>query len=185
MPEYSVENSASMHPRLAELVEYVQQQRREVLAAVDSVPGSLCDQRGESAWSVAEVLEHLHRVERGIVRLVSRGIERAKAAGLGPESETGSLLGSLDSYRLTFPSPAMVAPEPVMPRGELNTSQALVALADSRRSLLRAVAEGSGLALGTITYPHPLLGPLDLYQWILFVGNTRLVTQRRSASWGA
>jgi hypothetical protein len=26
------------------------------------------------------------------------------------------------------------------------------------------------MALGDITVPHPVLGPLNLYQWVLFVG---------------
>ena len=57
-----------------------------------------------------------------------------------------------------------------MPRGDLSAAEGLAALETSRRELLSAVAEGDGLALGTVTYPHPLLGDLNLYQWILFVG---------------
>lgn len=36
--------------------------------------------------------------------------------------------------------------------------------------LRAALAEADGLALGTITHVHPVLGEIDLYQWILFVG---------------
>ncbi len=30
--------------------------------------------------------------------------------------------------------------------------------------------EADGLALGNFSYPHPMFGPLDLYQWLVFVG---------------
>jgi hypothetical protein len=159
-----------MHPRLAELVDYAQLQRTELLRAVALVPETLrarpvvC-----SAWSVAEVLEHLHRVESGIARLVSRGIERARAGGAEVERDDSSVLGSLDAFALAQRG-SISAPEAVMPRGDLTATEALLALDGSRQSLVAAIRAGNGLALGAITYPHPILGTLNLYQWILFVG---------------
>ena len=164
-----------MHRRLAELVDYAQQARHELISAVVLVPDSLRSRRpAQSAWSVAEVLEHLNRVERGIVRLISRGVERARDAGAEPERDETSLLGSLDQLRLLSRQSAVAAPEPVMPRGHLTAAEGLAALETSRRELLSAVAQGDGLALGSVTYPHPLLGDLNLYQWILFVGQHEL-----------
>jgi uncharacterized damage-inducible protein DinB len=158
-------------PRVAELVDYVVRQRNVLLAAVAAVPEAQRDLRvTPDAWSVAGVLEHLHRVETGITRLFVRSVERARASGVGAESGVSSLLGSLDSFGLIRRDRRMEAPGPVLPRGEYNASQALMALAASRNALLAAVGEGDGLALSEITYPHPLLGPLNLYQWVLFVG---------------
>jgi uncharacterized damage-inducible protein DinB len=160
-----------VNPRVAELVDYVVRQRSLLLAAVSAVPEAQRDLRVTSdAWSVAGVLEHLHRVESGIARLLARSVERARASGVGAESEVSSLLGSLDSFGLIQRDRRMEAPGPVLPRGEYNASQALTALAASRTALLAAVGEGDGLALSEITYPHPLLGSLNLYQWVLFVG---------------
>jgi hypothetical protein len=64
----------------------------------------------------------------------------------------------------------MTAPDTVAPRGDRTAAQALAALAVSREALLAAIRTGNGLALGELTFVHPLLGSLDLYQWILFVG---------------
>jgi uncharacterized damage-inducible protein DinB len=159
------------NPRVVELVDYIVRQRSVLLAAVSAVPKAQRDICvTPDAWSVAGVLEHLHRVETGIARLLVRSVERARASGVGAESEVGSLLGSLDSFGLSQRDRRMEAPGPVLPRGEFNASQALMALAASRNALLAAVREGDGLALSEITFPHPLLGPLNLYQWVLFVG---------------
>ena len=38
-----------------------------------------------------------------------------------------------------------------------------------RERLVTALIQGSGLALGTVSYPHPLFGPLNGYQWILVI----------------
>ncbi len=160
-----------MHPRLAELLAYTERQRAGLFDAVSLIPEALRDRRLDPAiWSVAEVLEHLHRVEKGIARLLTRSVEQAKAAGLEPEHEGGSMLGSLDTLRLLDRSFHLSAPDPVMPRGDLTAAQAVAALTESRQVLVSALEAGDGLALGRIEYPHPLLGSLNLYQWVLFVG---------------
>jgi hypothetical protein len=160
-----------MHPRIAELWDYVQRQRIGLFGALSLIPEPLRDCRVDAdTWSASEVLEHLHRVESGIARLLARSVERAREAGLESESDVGSVLATLDALRVTDRSRRISAPEPVMPRGELTAAQAVAALTESRQALFAALQEADGLALGRITRTHPILGPLDLYQWVLFVG---------------
>jgi AcrR family transcriptional regulator len=160
-----------MHPRLAELVDYATVQRRVLFDAVSAVPDPFRDQRLHAGlWSIAEVLEHLHRVESGVARLLVKTIERGRQRGVPEERETGSLLHRLDAYDLTRRSRYLSAPEPVVPRGTYTAAQALEALVLSRETLLEAIRSGDGLALDELKFPHPLLGSLDMYQWILFVG---------------
>jgi uncharacterized damage-inducible protein DinB len=160
-----------MHARIAELLSYVEAQRTVLFGVVALIPETLRDRRPDPAvWSVAEVLEHLHRVERGIARLIARSLERAGSGAIEVEHEDGSVLGSLDALGLLDRSRSLSAPEPVMPRGELTALQAMAALTESRTALVSALKSGDGLALGRITHHHPLLGQLNLYQWVLFVG---------------
>jgi len=160
-----------MHPRLAELVEYTQLQRQAVLAAVSDIPEPRRGLRPDaSTWSVAEVLEHLHFVESGIARLLRKSIQKGREAGAPAEQDFTSLMHSLDLLQLTNRSRPLNAPDPVLPRGNLTSAQALVALDESRQQLLHAIGTGEGLALTGMVYPHPLVGMLNLYQWILFVG---------------
>ena len=44
------------------------------------------------------------------------------------------------------------------------------ALIAERAQLLAAMREGDGLALGTIEWPHPAVGVLNIYQWLVFLG---------------
>jgi hypothetical protein len=160
-----------MHPRMVELVSYAALQREALLVAVDRVSPDLRDRRVHpGVWSVGEILEHLHRVENGVARLVLRTIERAEGTGITQERETGSLLHSLDHLGLLHRDRHVAAPDMVIPRGEYTAAEALEALVSSREALLASIRTGDGLALGTLTFPHPLLGSLTLYQWILFVG---------------
>jgi hypothetical protein len=160
-----------VHPRLEELMEYTEAQRAALFVAVAAVPESLRERRpSPQAWSVAEVLEHLQLVEQGVATLISRKLDKARVAGLTPETETESLLRSLDRFALLERGTSMRAPEFVQPKGAVSAVAAAAALAESRRALREALAAGDGLALGAVSARHVLLGPLTLYEWVLFVG---------------
>ena len=165
-----------MHPRLQELMTYLDAQRAGVMAAAGAVPVERwTDKPAPEAWSVAEVLEHLRRGEEGLVRLAFKLGKGALASGTARrETETSSLLGALDhlmdgrgvidrSYR-------RVAPPETRPDGPIDPQSVVNGLSRTREDLYKAVALVDGLALGDLRWTHPVLGTLDLYQYILFVG---------------
>jgi hypothetical protein len=56
----------------------------------------------------------------------------------------------------------------------MTAATAAAALEQSRKAFREVVAAGDGLALGTVSASHVLLGPLTLYEWVLFVGQHEL-----------
>jgi hypothetical protein len=58
----------------------------------------------------------------------------------------------------------------VVPNSEARAPGVHDALRRSRADLHAALRDGDGLALGEITATHPALGVINLYQWVLFVG---------------
>lgn len=159
-----------MHPRLQELVERLERERAGVLEAADGLPREQWPRRpAADRWSVCEVALHLHRVEGGVARLIAKRAAQARAAGHPAERETGSVLGALDGRRVAERAPALVAPAQVSPDDPPDADGAVRILAESRRALLESIASADGLALGAIKHTHPVLGEIDLYQWLLFV----------------
>ena len=171
-----------MHPRLAEIVRYVDERRADLEMAASKLPYERWAARPSSnSWSVAEVFDHLHLSESGIARLLAKRIARAKEAGLGPETSTESAMNALDFFPVVD-GPKRQAPEIVVPRAEARAPGVHEALRRSRADLHAALQDGDGLALGEVTATHPALGVINLYQWILFVGqhearHTRQVEQ--------
>ena len=55
-------------------------------------------------------------------------------------------------------------------RARLARTEALEGLAGSREALRAAIVAANGVALGEIKHTHPILGELDLYQWLIFLG---------------
>jgi uncharacterized damage-inducible protein DinB len=159
-----------MHPRLAEIVKYVDDRRADLESAASGLPYERWSERpAADSWSVAQVFDHLHLSEAGIARLLAKRIARAKEAGVGPERSDESVLHELDFFPVVD-GPKRQAPEIVVPRPEARAPEVHDALRRSRGDLHAALREGDGLALGEVTATHPALGVINLYQWVLFVG---------------
>ena len=169
-----------MHARLAETMGFVEEKRRELLESIRGVPVDVLRRRPmPDTWSVAEILDHLHRVESGVARLITKRVSQARAAGIGEETSTTSVISSLDRYDDEFESSRLRAPETVWPSENADVSEALESLARSREALRTAAALASGVPLGEIKHTHPLLGELDLYQWLIFIGKHEVRHRRQ------
>jgi hypothetical protein len=157
-----------MHPRIAELIAYVDTQTAALRAAYDAVPP---EQRGTrpaaGRWSTAEVVNHLAIVERRLTQRLSSLIEQARA--LPVETETTSVLATGAAARAVDRTRRFVTSEASEPR---NADPARVwdDFAAAHRDLMDVVVTGDGLALGGVSAPHPALGELSGYDWIAFIG---------------
>lgn len=160
-----------MHRRLTELLDYLDTQRIAVIEAAASLPHDRWLVRPDpNRWSVAEVVTHLHRVERGVAKLIAKRVGEAKEQGHPFETEDSSVLGRLDGKHVSDRSRPVQAPPQVQPPVAPDAATALAMLEESRVALRESLAQADGLALGAIRHPHPVLGEIDLYQWVLFVG---------------
>ena len=160
-----------MHPRTEELIRQLDESRGALRAAVDGVPSSLHETRpGPDRWSVAEVLEHLSRVEDGLTRLLASKLAEAKMTGrLDPEPESGPIADPIDRDRLLDRTRRIVASERVQPQGGMSSVTGLEALARSREKLRDLIIAHDGLSIGAISHPHPVLGVINGYQWFAFI----------------
>jgi hypothetical protein len=56
-----------------------------------------------------------------------------------------------------------------MPAEAPDFDEACQALVATRARLLQAMQQASGLALATFSAPHPRLGDMNLYEWLLLI----------------
>jgi hypothetical protein len=158
-----------MHPRIQELLDYIELHSRELREAVASVPTHLRETKpGDGGWSVAEVVEHLSIIERRVASLLTKHVAAARASGVGPDTEASSVVA-------TFANPdgvvdrtrKIVAPEPVRPTGALDTESAQQALDQSRAAIVLALQNANGVSLENLMQSHAVFGPLNMYHWIV------------------
>jgi hypothetical protein len=160
-----------MHRRITELVNYVDGQRAALLDTVAAVPDARWMERPSTdQWSVSELCEHLYLVERSCVRVIGKCATEARARNHPAEAEETSVLGTMDAFRVGDRSRKLQVPDRVKPSGGWSRERSLDALRTSRAELSEAIRIADGLALGTVRFTHLRFGELDLYQWILFIG---------------
>jgi hypothetical protein len=114
------------------------------------------------------------------VKILRKLLRETDLKQLGPERETSSTMGALDQFgllqvRLRVPAPAFVQPHP-----GADGQAALSGLRQSRADLIEVITQADGWAVGSLSFPHPILGSLNFYQWVLFVAqhevrHTRLI----------
>jgi len=161
-----------MHPRTEEVINYLDTERTALREAVESVPPELRDkQPNADRWSVAQVLQHLGIIEKRIGLGMTKWVTDACTGGVGTETETSSVMNSLPLQLITDRSQRRNAPDQVRPKGDIDADSAWAALEQSRETLRAAFLAGDGRALSQVIQPHPVLGPINLYQWMLFVGS--------------
>jgi hypothetical protein len=176
-----------MHPRIRELKDYLDAQRTVLRDAFEAVPPQLRDQPpAPGRWSAAGVVEHLAILERRIAGLIAAKIAAAKAEGLAADDSTEPILPTVDTAKVLDRSVRVETPTAGVPTG-LGADAAWAALEEARAALRAALYAGDGFALGTITHPHPIFGPLSVYQWFAFIGahEARHAAQIREATAGS
>jgi hypothetical protein len=161
-----------MHPRSEEVLSYLDKTKTELRAAVDAVPFHARNiQPAADQWSVAQVLDHLAIVHSRVATVVGKWIAEAQTSGLGPDTATSSVLNTIPAERIVDRRQKVQAPEAILPRNDVDAETAWSELEQAQEKLRAAFLSGDGLALDQVIQPHPVLGPINMYQWVLFNGS--------------
>ena len=155
---------------VAEIFEDIDSTRARLLRSVE---GLSAEQHGfrptPDRWSVAEIVEHLSMVERSVARLVGSLLRKAEESGGAREMGAPFAPVSIAELVEQTSTQKLDAPDSARPTG-VPLADSLASLRDSRAALhaLRPRVEQTDGA--EIRFPHPAWGPINLYQWLLFVG---------------
>jgi hypothetical protein len=145
-------------------------ERRDILAELRAQEEALREAatdweqagRGEG-WGVAAICEHLEKTERRIFRLLQSPMLRTDDPT--PPAVTDAEL----TQRVAQPVRPAVAPEPVQPVGAWASAEEFWPAYGGLRADLYAWIETTEIPLRVGRCPHPFLGMLDGYQWLLFI----------------
>ncbi len=160
-----------MHTKLQEIIDRIEDDRAALQSCAAHLSQTQLDfQVSLQTWSVGEVLDHLRLVEIGIVTLLQKSGERAAQAGFNQPPVDGSVLDCLDQFPIETTNVKRQAPAFITPAHGKAKDELLRGLQTSRENLTGAIDKIKDYDLHLLDFPHPFLGKLDLYQWILFVG---------------
>jgi len=160
----------SFTPRLREVVEELDAVRKRLLDSVVSL--SQEDMHffpSAEQWSIGEILDHLRLIEDSAGRVLRKLTDKAEKAGCGPDPGAGSVLHSLDRFRIESIVDKIAAPASVAPTKGIPGQQLIDGLAGSRAALMVALELCARFDMTQVSFPHPVLGKLDGYQWAIYV----------------
>ncbi|MDP2886316.1 MAG: DinB family protein [Ignavibacteria bacterium] len=120
-------------------------------------------------WSIQDILEHLSIVESQLIRLIATLTDKA-AAATGPNPPLHAFEVSLEPYLEQSRTEKYVTRDKFEPTGTVKAADSLKVLHDVQRELLNLRPRLQSVDPTLVRFPHWVFGPLDLAQWLAFVG---------------
>lgn len=155
---------------LSEIFDAMERTRERLRARLDGIEdGKERVRLSEDSWSVAEIAEHLAIIEERLSKLFPVMIAKAEAGGLRRTEDQPFKPVSLEAILERSRQEKYTAPETARPTGELSLAASLARLDNSRASIVALRSRLEALDLTSTRYPHPVFGPMDAYQWLIFI----------------
>jgi len=147
-------------------VQYLEQTRDGVADAVKGLSeAQLKFKPAPDRWSIAEVLEHIAKVEDGIFKNVTEKVMKAPAGAANRDTvKTDSFVLAALPDR----SHKAKAPPEFVPTGQWTAAEALDHFQKSREKTIAFLQSTPDLRAHVVD--SPLGQPLDAYEWLLFMG---------------
>jgi hypothetical protein len=154
---------------VADIFESIEQVRRSVYDRVAGLAAEQAAFRNEpDGWSPAQLAEHMCVSEERLAGAIQRYLSAAEAQGrpaASPAIAPVSLERIQEQAKAKFKSP-----EATQPSGSLSIPEILERMRRSRENLMAMRCRLEAIDVSDVTFPHPVFGPLNLYEWVLFVG---------------
>ena len=161
---------------VAEIYESIDESRGRLLASVEGLgEGQESFRPGPDRWSIAEIIEHLSLVEGQIARLFHVMLSKAEAGGaVRAEAEAAAPFAapvSIEHFVEALRERKLQSPDGARPGGSSSLADSVARHRESRAALHSLRPRLERIDGAALVYPHPAAGPLNAYQWLLFVGS--------------
>ena len=161
-----------MSKKIQELADALAGMRQALFDSVSGLSEAQLDYKpGDGQWAISDILHHLALTDEANMKLLGRSLKQADSAGvpLDPTPDE-SVLNCLDAYADVLRNTRAQAPEFVRPQSHQPVPDSMARLKASREKIMDSIEKLGQYDLTQVKFPHPLLGELNLYQWILIAG---------------
>ena len=120
-------------------------------------------------WTIAENVEHISIVNNGFLRLTYKLLKQAEADPK-PAREDIQMPPLTMTDNGEIKPGKMEAPETVRPKGDVPVAQSVTKNQQAIDDLFKLQPRLDPIDLSELNWPHPMLGQLNLYQWLMLLG---------------
>lgn len=158
-----------VYQNIGEVLAANEQSKDRFLAAVANINEAQGEFRpSEDAWTIAEIAEHVDIVSNGFLRITRKLLRQAEAEPKAPPAELNLGPTSLDENGNHLPK--FEAPEVVRPKGGAKIADSLANLQQTLDGFAEIKPRLEVTDLSEQSFPHPALGPISAYKWIVLLG---------------
>jgi len=147
------------------VLQYLAQSREMMVQAVEGLsPAQQSFRPAPDRWSVADCVEHVTVVEANILKAIHRNLQQ-------PPGDKPDTNGKDQVVLDNVPGRAtrVKGPQAVMPNGRWPDFDECLRQFHAARQSTIGFTEATQANLRAWAFNHPFLGPLDCYQWLLFL----------------
>jgi uncharacterized damage-inducible protein DinB len=123
----------------------------------------------ENQWTIAEIVEHVSIIDNNVLRLTHKLLKEAESAPKPLKADLNLGHTSLDENGHHHPGP-FPAPERVRPQGGVGIEDSLAKMRASLAGFAEIKSRLEAVDLSEQTFLHPFLGPINVYQWMILLG---------------
>jgi uncharacterized damage-inducible protein DinB len=155
---------------IADILAANEQAQARFIAAVSNLTEAQANFRpDENQWSIAEIVEHISIVNDSFLRITHKMLKEAESAPRSPRTDLNLGHTSLDENGQHHPGPFQ-APDRVRPQGGVSVADSLSKMRASLAGFTEIQSRLEAVDLSEQSFPHPVLGPINAYQWMVLLG---------------
>lgn len=160
-----------IHNSVGEIISAIDDSRARLMSRVEHLSDAQQTFRATpEGWTVAEIVEHLSILEHQMTQLLGIMVKKAEAGGLLRASDAAFSPVTIENFVEQSNREKYNAPESVRPSGRVPVADSLARMRESRAALHGLRPQLEQVDGAALQYPHPAFGPLNLYQWLAFIG---------------
>lgn len=161
---------------IADILALQRRAQERFAAAVSNVNEAQAHFRpAENEWTIAEITEHVGIVNGGMLRITHKLLKLAEAE---PKPAPADLsLGY--TFEASNPPPKFQAPDGVRPKGGVSIPDALATIQATLDGFDEIRARIEAVDLSEREFPHPALGPITAYRWMILLGEHQDLHRRQ------
>ena len=138
-----------------------------IVSNLDEEKANLSSPNG--GWTVANIVEHLSKVEYGMMKISSKLLSKAESEGKTSDGTAG-LSENFIKQITQLEGKKFEAPEVVRPENNQTIAESLKVLEQTRKGI-NDLREKFETVEGTqFTFPHPAFGELNAHDWLTLIG---------------
>jgi uncharacterized damage-inducible protein DinB len=154
---------------IADILAANEQAQARFTAAVSNLTDAQSDFRpDENQWTIAEIVEHVDIIDNNLLRITHKLLKEAESTPRPPNADLNLGHTSLDEKGNHHPGP-FPAPERLRPQGGVQIEDSLARMRASLNDFAEIQGRLEAVDLSEQMFPHPFLGPINAYQWMVLV----------------